>query len=75
MRVVNRRTGWPAASSAASRSVVWRVTVGGDGHKDTIGAVLVRTAQRFVDDRERALAVFAGAFGDELFDPETERCQ
>src|SRR5262245_47765828 len=44
-----------------------------DGHKRSIVAVLFGGTERFVDDREGAGAVFAGAFSDELLDPQAKR--
>ena len=51
---------------------VGRIRFGSDGHEAAVAAVLIRAAERFIDDRQQALAVFAGALGDQLFDPQAE---
>ncbi len=43
-----------------------------DRDKRAIRAVLVGTAERFVNDRQQSLAVFSGAFRHQLLDPESE---
>ena len=49
--------------------------VGGNCDERTILSVFIRTANAFVDDRQRTLAVLARALGDQLFDPESQRRQ
>ena len=57
------------------RGLVGRVAFGGDDDEGAVLAVFVGPAERLVDDRQRALALLAGALGDQLFDPEAERRQ
>src|SRR3954465_10104927 len=67
--------GMPRRFQGVQARGVWRVAIGRNRDERTVAPVLVRTAERFVDDGERALVVFAGALGDELFDPESEGSQ
>src|SRR5690242_17119673 len=46
-----------------------------DRDEHTIVAVDRRIAERLADDGHDSLTLFAGAFGDELFDPQTERLE
>ena len=51
-----------------------RVVAAGEAyvHEEAVIAVGVGFEQRFVNDRDYAFAVLAGALCDELFDPESE---
>ena len=44
-------------------------------HEQTICAVERRLGQRLAGNRHHALAALAGALGDQLFDPESERLE
>jgi len=63
----------PGGLQGREAGLIGGVDFGGNRHEGAIGAVLVRPPERFVDDRQCAGLVFAGALGDELFDPEAER--
>ena len=73
MRVLRRSTGWPAASRASSRSASGASRSVEIATKARSLPYSSGAPERFVDDRQRTLAVLAGALRDELFDPETER--
>ena len=51
------------------------VAIGVDRDERAVGAVFVWTSSGFIDDRQRALPALAGALGDQLLDPQTERRQ